>query len=181
LRRENLVAHPQRGELLKVTAAGTCLRGARVSSPAEKAHASRLTQQFPNRSTFHSQSRRQDACLTRCYAVFDRDLKNHVRVVRPENIALETEEAKLSSNIKADRRTDGEVSREERRWLQMGRYLENLSPPAAGGGGKLGAAAGCRTWRVRRDFRRANQAAGQIAKNAGFDNYATTPFPKGSV
>ena len=35
------------------------------------------------------------------YEVFDRDTELHVKLFRPENVPLETEEAKLSDNIKS--------------------------------------------------------------------------------
>ena len=59
------------------------------------------------------------------YQVFDRDVANHVQLFRPENVALETEEAKLCQQYQ---KLSGSLTvnfcGEEKTLVQMGRYLE---------------------------------------------------------
>jgi len=59
------------------------------------------------------------------YFVFDRDVKNHVELFRPENVALETEEAKLCQQYQ---KLSGSLTvnfrGEEKTLVQMGRCLE---------------------------------------------------------
>ncbi|MGD0208803.1 MAG: M3 family oligoendopeptidase [Verrucomicrobiota bacterium] len=59
------------------------------------------------------------------YFVFDRDVKNHVELFRPENVALETEDAKLCQQYQ---KLTGSLTvnfrGEEKTLVQMGRYLE---------------------------------------------------------
>ena len=57
--------------------------------------------------------------------VFDRDVKNHVELFRPENVPLETEEAKLSQQYQKLSGSLTVIFRgEEKTLVQMGRYLE---------------------------------------------------------
>ncbi|MGA2853449.1 MAG: M3 family oligoendopeptidase, partial [Verrucomicrobiota bacterium] len=90
-------AHPQREELLKVgVQASAC-------APADK-----LKRELQPR-----------------YAVFDRDVKNHVELFRPENVPLETEEARLCQQYQ---KLSGSLTVNfrggEKTLVQMGRYLE---------------------------------------------------------
>jgi oligoendopeptidase F len=59
------------------------------------------------------------------FEVFNRDVENHVKLFRPENVALETEEAKLSQQYQ---KLIGSLMvtfrGEEKTLVQMGRYLE---------------------------------------------------------
>ncbi len=59
------------------------------------------------------------------FQVFDRDVKNHVELFRPENVVLETEEAKLCQQYQ---KLSGSLTvnfrGEEKTLVQMGRYLE---------------------------------------------------------
>ena len=59
------------------------------------------------------------------YFVFDRDVKNHVELFRPENVALETEDAKLCQQYQ---KLAGSLTvnfrGEEKTLVQMGRFLE---------------------------------------------------------
>jgi len=59
------------------------------------------------------------------YFVFDRDVKNHVELFRPENVVLETEDAKLCQQYQ---KLVGSLTvnfrGEEKTLVQMGRYLE---------------------------------------------------------
>jgi oligoendopeptidase F len=60
------------------------------------------------------------------YFVFDRDVKNHVELFRPENVALETEDAKLCQQYQ---KLAGSLTvnfrGDEKTLVQMGRYLED--------------------------------------------------------
>ena len=61
----------------------------------------------------------------RRYEVFDRDVKSHVELFRPENVPLETDEAKLCQQYQ---KLSGSLTvnfrGEEKTLVQMGRYLE---------------------------------------------------------
>jgi oligoendopeptidase F len=59
------------------------------------------------------------------YAVFDRDMRLQVELFRPENVALEKEEAKLGQQYqKRMGALTVQFQGEERTLVQMGRYLE---------------------------------------------------------
>src|SRR5215467_6939637 len=59
------------------------------------------------------------------YAVFDRDTQVQVELFRPENVPLETEEAKLSQHYQKITGSLTVIFRgQERTLVQMGRYLE---------------------------------------------------------
>ena len=59
------------------------------------------------------------------YAVFDRDITNHVALFRPENVALETREAKLGQQYqKLIGAQTVQFRGAERTLVQMGRFLE---------------------------------------------------------
>ena len=92
------VSHPQREKLLNVgVQASACVPGDKLKLELE-----------PRR-----------------YEVFDRDLKNHVELFRPENVPLETEDAKLSQQYQ---KLSGSLTvnfrGEEKTLVQMARYLE---------------------------------------------------------
>ncbi len=95
------ITHPLRAELLAI--------GAPASDPAR---------------TDDNEPGRRPALRPR-YQVFDRDVKNHVELFRPENIALETEEAKLCQQYQ---KLSGSLTvnfrGSEKTLVQMGRYLE---------------------------------------------------------
>ncbi len=96
------VAHPCRAELLKVGAPSTC--SARSADNATNA---------------------PSGCSALRYEVFDRDVVNHVELFRPENVALETEEAKLGQQYQKLIGAQTVTFRgEEKTLVQMGRYLE---------------------------------------------------------
>ena len=93
------VAHPSRVELLAMVTP--------ASSPA--------------RATDSEPGRRPELR----YAVFDRDVKNHVDIFRAENVALETAEAKLCQQYQKLVGAQTVTFRgEEKTLIQMGRYLE---------------------------------------------------------
>ena len=94
------VAHPQRVELLRI--------GAPASGTAQ---------------TAGNEPCRRPAF--RGYEVFDRDVKNHVELFCPENVALETGDAKLCQQYQ---KLTGSLTvnfrGDEKTLVQMGRYLE---------------------------------------------------------
>ena len=114
----------------------------------------------------------------RRFLVFDRDTKNQVELFRPENVPLETEEAKLSQQYqKLSGSLTVQFRGEEKTLVQMGRYLEE--PDRA-----------LRQEAWERVANRRLQEAGrfedifdqlirlrqQIAGNAGFGNYRDYAF-----
>lgn len=112
------------------------------------------------------------------YEVFDRDVKSHVELFRPENVPLETEEAKLCQQYQ---KLSGSLTvnfrGEEKTLVQMGRYLEEPDR-----------ALRQEAWEL--VTQRRLQEAGkfddildgqiklrqQIAHNAGFNNYRDYAF-----
>ena len=117
------------------------------------------------------------------FQVFDRDVKNHVALFRPENVALETGEARLSQQYqKLIGAQTVNFRGEERTLVQMGRYLEEPSRALRQEAWELVANAVCRTRTNARKFltnssncgRRSRRtralkiiATTRIAKNAG--------------
>jgi oligoendopeptidase F len=112
------------------------------------------------------------------YLVFDRDVKTYVELFRPENVPLETQEAKLSQQYqKLSGSLTVQFRGEERTLAQMARYLEEPDR-----------ALRQQAWEL--TTHRRLQEAGkfedifdqlvnlrqQIAKNAGFDNYRDYAF-----
>jgi oligoendopeptidase F len=112
------------------------------------------------------------------FTVFDRDVKNHVELFRPENVSLETEEAKLSQQYQ---KLSGSLTvnfrGEEKTLVQMGRYQEETDR-----------ALRQETWElvVKRRLQEADNfddifdrqiaLRSQIAKNTGFGNYRDYAF-----
>ncbi len=112
------------------------------------------------------------------FQVFDRDVKNHVELFRPENVPLETEEARLSQQYqKLSGSLTVKFRGEEKTLVQMGRYLEEPDRPLRQEAWELVA---------RRRLQEAEKfdgifdqmlkLRGQIAKNAGFENYRDYAF-----
>ncbi len=107
------------------------------------------------------------------YEVFDRDVTNHVELFRPENVALETEEAKLGQRYqKLIGAQTVKFRGEEKTLVQMGRYLEE--PDRA----LRQEAWECVAQRRLQDADKCEEIFDglinlrqQIAKNAGFNNY----------
>ncbi len=112
------------------------------------------------------------------FQVFDREVINHVELFRPENVPLETEEAKLCQQYQ---KLSGSLTvnfrGEERTLVQMGRYLEEPDRPLRR-----------EAWEVvaRRRLQEAEKfddildqqikLRQQIAQNAGFENYRDYAF-----
>ena len=112
------------------------------------------------------------------YEVFDRDVKNHVELFRPENVALETEEAKLCQQYQKLIGAQTVMFRgEEKTLTQMGRYLEE--PERALRQETWELVANRRLQDVDKCeeiFDQLLQLRTQIAKNAGFGNYRDYSF-----
>ena len=107
------------------------------------------------------------------YEVFNRDVKNHVELFRPENVALETEEAKLAQQYQKLIGAQTVTFRgEEKTLVQMGRYLEEPDRALRQEAWELVAKRRlvdvdqCEAF-----FAGLIELRTQIAKNAGFDNY----------
>jgi oligoendopeptidase F len=112
------------------------------------------------------------------FAIFDRDIKNHVELFRPENVSLETDEAKLSQQYQ---KLSGSLTvnfrGEEKTLVQMGRYQEETDR-----------ALRQEAWELvsRRRLQEADNfddifdrqivLRAQIAKNASFENYRDYAF-----
>src|SRR5205085_11971420 len=80
--------------------------------------------EFKLAQTFIAHPLRQHLPKAR-YEVFDRDTNLQVELFRPENVALETEEAKLSQQYqKLTGSLTVQFRGEEKTLVQMGRYLE---------------------------------------------------------
>jgi oligoendopeptidase F len=114
----------------------------------------------------------------RRYEVLDRDMKQHVELFRPENVALETEEAKLGQQYqKLSGSLTVQFRGEEKTLIQMGKFLEEPDR-----------ALRQETWQLvaqrrlqERDkfddnFDQLIALRSQLAKNAGFDNYRDYAF-----
>jgi oligoendopeptidase F len=107
------------------------------------------------------------------YEVFDRDVKNHVGLFRAENVALETEEAKLCQQYqKLIGAQTVKFRGGEKTLVQMGRYLEEPDRALRQEAWELVA----RRRLVDMDkceeiFDALIQLRTRIARNAGFDNY----------
>ena len=112
------------------------------------------------------------------YQVFDRDVANHVQLFRPENVALETEEAKLGQQYqKLIGAQTVQFRGEEKTLVQMGRYLEEPDRALRQKAWQLVAQ------RRMQDVDKCEEIMDeliklrhQIAKNAGFDNYLEYVF-----
>jgi len=112
------------------------------------------------------------------FQVFDRDVKNHVELFRPENVALETEDAKLCQQYqKLIGAQTVSFRGEEKTLVQMGRYLEEPDRALRQEAWELVA---------QRRLQDAEKCEGifdelillrtRIAKNAGFENYRDYAF-----
>lgn len=133
--------------------------------------------QFNLARLYVGHSLRQKLPLER-YRVFDRDTRLHVELFRPENVPLETEEAKLSQQYqKLTGSLTVEFRSEERTLVQMGRYLEEPDRPVRQEAWELIAG---RRLQERGHFEDLFEAMielrQQIAKNAGFENYREYAF-----
>jgi oligoendopeptidase F len=148
------VAHPRREELLRIGAPSTVSALTDTCSPS-------------GCSALHSR-----------YAVFDRDVKNHVDLFRPENVALETEDArlcqqyqKLAGSLTVDFRGD------EKTLVQMGRYLEEPDRALRQEAWELVTKRRLQEAEKFEDiFDQLVRLRQQVARNAGFKNYRDYAF-----
>lgn len=112
------------------------------------------------------------------YEVFLRDTQNHVALFREENVALETEEAKLAQQYqKLSGSLTVQFHGEEKTLVQMGKLLEEPDRALRQETWELVAA---RRLQEREQFDDQFEALlklrERIAKNAGFDNYRDYAF-----
>jgi oligoendopeptidase F len=114
------------------------------------------------------------------FEVFDRDVKNHVELFRPENVALETGEAKLSQQYQKLIGAQTVAFRgEEKTLVLMGRYLEEPDRALRQEAWELVAKRRLQDVDKGEEiFDALIQLRQQIAKNAGFDNYRDFMFRK---
>ena len=114
------------------------------------------------------------------FQVFDRDVKNHVELFRPENVPLETEETRLSQQYQ---KLTGSLTvrfhGEEKTLVQMSRYLEEPDRPLRQEAWELVAKRRLQEAEKFDDiFDRQIKLRQQIARNAGFENYRDYAFRK---
>ena len=112
------------------------------------------------------------------YEVFDRDVKNHVELFRPENVALETEEAKLCQQYQ---KVSGSLTvnfrGEEKTLVQMGRYLEEPDRALRQEAWELVASRRLQEVDKFEDiFDQLIDLRERVARNAGFKNYRDYAF-----
>jgi oligoendopeptidase F len=107
------------------------------------------------------------------YGVFDRDVKNHVELFRQENVALETDEAKLAQQYQ---KLSGSLTvnfrGQERTLVQMARHLEEPDRALRQEAWEL--VANRRLQEMDNFdgiFNEQIKLRGKIAGNAGYDNY----------
>ena len=107
------------------------------------------------------------------YLIFDRDVKNHVELFRPENVALETEEAKLGQQYqKLIGAQTVNFRGEEKTLTQMARYLEEPDRALRQEAWEVVAKRRLQDVdKCEEIFDELVKLRAQIAKNAGFDNY----------
>jgi oligoendopeptidase F len=148
------IAHPQREKLLAIGAPGI----ARQEPPAK----------------MPSNARRSGGR----YEIFDRDTKNQVELFRPENVPLETEEAKASQQYqKLSGSLTVQFRGEEKTLVQMGRHLEEPDRALRQEAWELVANRRLQEAEKFEDiFDQLVQLRQQIAKNAGFGNYRDYAF-----
>jgi oligoendopeptidase F len=112
------------------------------------------------------------------YAVFDRNTKLHVELFREENVALETEEAKLGQQYQELAGSLTVTFRgEEKTLVQMGRFLEETDRATREEAWKLVAERRLKEAdKFETIFEGLLKLREQIARNAGFPNYLAYAF-----
>ncbi len=112
------------------------------------------------------------------FQVFDRDVKNHVELFRPENVPLETEEAKLNQQYqKLIGAQTVNFRGEEKTLVQMGRYLEEPDRALRQEAWELVAKRRLQDAdKCAEIFEELIQLRTRIAKNAGCENYRDYAF-----
>jgi oligoendopeptidase F len=134
--------------------------------------------QFALEQIYVAHPQRAALAALRRYEVFDRDVKNHVALFRPDNVALETQEAKLGQQYqKLIGAQTVNFQGGEKTLVQMGRYQEEPDRALRQAAWKLVAA---RRWQdaeaCETIFDELVRLRTQIAQNAGFDNYRDYAF-----
>lgn len=116
----------------------------------------------------------------RRYEVFNRDTQLHVELFRPENVPLETEEAKFSQQYqKLSGSLTVQFRGEEKTLVQMGRYLEETDRAVRQESWELVAQRRLQEAdRFEDIFERLVEIRQQIARNAGFRDYRDYAFRK---
>ncbi len=114
------------------------------------------------------------------FEVFNRDVKNHVALFRPENVALETEDAKLCQQYqKLIGAQTVNFRGEEKTLVQMGRYLEEPDRALRQEAWELVAKRRLQDAdKCEEIFDELVKLRAQIAENAGFKNYRDFMFRK---
>jgi oligoendopeptidase F len=112
------------------------------------------------------------------YFVFDRDVKNHVELFRPENVPLETEESRLCQQYQ---KLSGSLTVNfrgaEKTLVQMGRYLEEPDRALRQEAWELVTRRRLQETDNFDDiFDKQIRLRTQIAQNAGFENYRDYAF-----
>ena len=112
------------------------------------------------------------------FQIFDRDVKNHVELFRPENVPLETEEAKLCQQYqKLIGAQTVNFRGEEKTLVQMGRYLEEPDRGLRQEAWELVAQRRLQdAEKCEEIFEELIQLRTRIAKNAGCENYRDYAF-----
>lgn len=112
------------------------------------------------------------------YEVFERDTKVHVELFRPENVPLETEEAKLSQQYqKLSGSLTVQFRGEEKTLVQMGRYLEETDRALRQEAWELVARRRLHeAEKFEEIFDQLVTLRERIARNAGFENYLQYAF-----
>jgi oligoendopeptidase F len=112
------------------------------------------------------------------YEVFDRDTKMHVELFRPENVPLETEEAKLGQQYqKLSGSLTVQFQGQERTLVQMARYLEEPDRALRQEAWRLVAERRLQeAQKFEQFFDQLVKLRQQIAVNAGFKNYLEYAF-----
>jgi oligoendopeptidase F len=112
------------------------------------------------------------------FAIFDRDTQSQVELFRPENVPLETEEAKLSQQYqKLAGSLTVQFRGEEKTLVQMGRYLEEPDRALRQESWELVAKRRlAEAEKFEEIFDQLVKLRGEIAKNAGFANYRDYAF-----
>jgi oligoendopeptidase F len=112
------------------------------------------------------------------YQVFDRDTQLHVELFRPENVPLETEEARLSQQYqKLSGSLTVQFRGEEKTLVQMGRYLEEPDRALRQEAWELVANRRLQeAGRFEEIFDQLVKLREQIARNAGYEDYRDYAF-----
>lgn len=112
------------------------------------------------------------------YDVFLRDVKNHVELFRDENVALETEEAKVGQQYqKLSGALTVQFRGEEKTLIAMGKYLEEPDRALRQEAWELVAKRRlAERDKFEEQFDQLVKLREQIAKNAGFSNYRDYAF-----